>query len=144
VVAVDPGWTTGVAFLDSGRIWTNSFRTFEDFDRIIKEGDVVVVEKPFMSSKVDPIVFEVAGACYERIWSKGATRVDQAAYVPSFVWTRHRLEGKISGNQHQKDAAAHLVFYLIQIHNWSLADILKAYLRQPPTSLSPPEKIRCM
>lgn len=127
IVAIDPGGTTGVALLNMrGEIRTNSFRTFQDFDKLIQPGHIIIVEQPFLTASVDPIVFEVAGAAYERAWFRDCTLIKQPAYIPNFVWTRHRLQGRVPGNQHQKDAFSHLVYYLINIQKWNLLDVLKA------------------
>lgn len=134
VLCIDPGQTTGYAELADGEIETGNFYKWQMLDSIIVASTQVIVEKPFMTPSVNPVVFEVYGATCERTAHNSSYKlILQAASVPVFITARYGQQmanANIKGTQHQKDALMHLIFYLTREERldakWHIQQILDA------------------
>ena len=112
IISFDPGGTTGWASYVNGVITTGCFPDNTKVDHYIKTGCLVICERPFLTLKVNPIVFEVKGAIAERAYIKGC----QVIYYPpsnkEFMKNRHDMFSYVKGTEHSKDALCHLIWYL--------------------------------
>jgi hypothetical protein len=117
-VALDPGATTGAAIYNGAdKIATTHFPHFEKLNEIVEIADVVIYEKPFMKQTTDPIVFEVKGAILECVYRNQKKLQPQAATIPSAIekifsdlWKGPKVKRRLI---HERDALAHLVFFLV-------------------------------
>lgn len=130
ILTIDPGGQTGFALFADRLIETGNFKTWSMLDCLINVSTQVIVEKPFMSPSVNPVVFEVYGATCERTYHNSSLKlIEQQAYIPNFVTKRYAdYMHLLKGTQHQKDALMHLIFYLTRPQQgFSIEDVLKAY-----------------
>jgi hypothetical protein len=131
VLALDPGKTTGYALL-TGRtglqghlhLELGEFETWTRLHTLIVSDTEVVYEKPFLDRFTDPIVFEVKGAILCVAQHAQAALMEQAPSVPHFIWARHKLQGKLVGSQHPKDAFCHLLHYAVRKKFLDAGDVI--------------------
>lgn len=122
-IAFDPGLTTGMAiyrgFPKEEKIIIGQFPHFRWVAYKIKQLTVdfdtveVVAEKPFLTPKVNPIVFEVYGSIRERAYHYGLPFHDQPPSTPDFISKRYAdTLNAITCREHERDALCHLIRFL--------------------------------
>jgi|SRR5882724_500263 len=122
-IAFDPGLTTGMAiyrgFTNGERIIIGQFPHFRWVDykigQLARDYDTVevIAEKPFLTPRVNPIVFEVYGAIRERAYDYGLPFINQPPSTPDFISRRYAdTLNAITCKEHERDALCHLVRYL--------------------------------
>lgn len=132
ILAIDPGGMTGFALLyvTERTISIGEFPTHEKLNDLIREGDIVILEQPFLTISVDPIVFEVAGAVKERVYSTKAKLILARPSDPHYVWKRYKddIVAKLP-SQHQKDALAHIIYQWVNKWFYSIRELPNTIIR---------------
>ena len=115
ILAIDPGATTGYALWTGTLLETGYFPHFEQLDRLVATSDMVVLERPVGGkSTTKDIVFQVYGACRERVYTLKKDICIQEPGIPKTVFLQYNLSRQLKGmkTQHPKDAFMHLLFWL--------------------------------
>lgn len=112
VVAVDPGRTSGIAVYDDGtvRLLTATYPSnlLALLRSVCVGADLLVVERPFITLAVNPVVFKAFGVAEALAADIGLPVSLQEPIVKELVRRRYNVPGA----GHRKDAAAHLIYSL--------------------------------
>ena len=115
IFVLDPGELSGFAIWNGASLTTGYFPHFEQLDYRVAASDMVVLERPVGGkSTTKDIVFQVYGACRERVYTLKKDIVIQEPSVPKTVFLQYNLSRQLKGmkTQHPKDAFMHLLFWL--------------------------------
>lgn len=118
---------TGAAYTtEDGDILLSTFPGSQYVDLLIRDGSLVICERPFQGKFTTSQAHEVKGAIQERCRAKAASFKEQAPSIPSFCRKRFAEPLKrVKGPIHAKEAFMHLLFHLTHSEGWTPEEVIQ-------------------